>query len=327
MLTEFFLCVVFLGELPDYDDFNIMREKCTEMITNKINKQIFEWYQEYNIKEQWTSLFDQFKEKCKLLEDNIRDIDLIIQGKNPLTPDEKYNNLTSGMKFLISGKEPSSIETFFLLLFAPFWVPIAVLSFVLRNAMEKNNEITSYKKNKTAYMNRLAREVMNNYAKNMIYNYLRVEFLQNLMSNINHVCDVIIPNQIRADRELIKNILKEEKDSQTLLQEYTPIELQCKAIIGKLLSVKIKYFSDYKPCILRELGILGKGSYAEVHRCDVDFGDRKIQCAVKRLRQSDHYLQLSEAENMMYVNLFKYFFSFKAFFKQNRIRLFKLQNI
>lgn len=289
-------------ELPDYDDFNIMREKSIEMITDRINKHIFEWYQEYNIEEQWTSLFDQFIEECKLLKDNIRDIDLMIQGKHPLIPDEKNKNFTFGMKFPRLGTETSSIETFLLLLTAPFWAPLAVLAGLLRNVIEKKNEIALYKNNKTAYMNKLAEEVMNNYDKNMIYNHLRVGCLQNFMSNINHVCEVIIPNLIRADRELIKNILKEDRDSQTLLQEYTPIELQCKAIIGNVLSVKIRYFSDCKPCILREEGILGKGSYAEVLRCNVDFGDGKRPCAVKRLlpmRQSDHYLQLSEAENMM----------------------------
>lgn len=287
-----------------------MREKSIEMITDRINKQIFEWYEEYNIEEQWTSLFDQFKEKCKLLEDNIRDIDLMIQGKNPLTPDEKYDNFTSGMKFPRLGTETSSIETFFLLLTAPFWVPLAFLAGLLRNVIEKRYEMSLYKNNKTAYMNKLAEEVMNNYDENMIYNHLRVGCVQNFMSNINHVCEVIIPNQIRADRELIKNILKEDRDSKTLIHEYTPIELQCKAIIGNVLSVKIRYFSDCKPCILREQGILGKGSYAEVLRCNVDFGDRKIQCAVKRLLpmgQSDNYLQLSEAENMMYVNVLKFF--------------------
>lgn len=310
-----------LDELPDFDDLDIIRRKSIEKITDRVNDQILEWCEGYNITEQWTLLFDQFREECKLLEDNISEIDDIIQGRNPLENDEKFKGFASDIDFPKLKLELSSIETFFLLVTSPVWFPVLAIGqfvFSLADVIEKKVQIKLYNENKTVYMNTLATEIMKKCDEEAIYNSLRMKFLQDFLSRKNQVCDVVIPNQIKADRELIENIVKEERDAETLIQEYTPIELQCKAIIGKLLYVKIKYFSENIPCILEEQALLGKGSFAEVHQCKVDFGVTRKECAVKRLspkRLSDHYLQLSEAENMMYVMFFLYIiFFFQSFF-------------
>lgn len=78
------------------------------------------------------------------------------------------------MKFLRLGIEIFLIEIFFLFLIVFFWVLLVFLVGLFRNVIEKRYEMLFYKNNKIVYMNKLVEEVMNNYDKNMIYNYLCV---------------------------------------------------------------------------------------------------------------------------------------------------------
>lgn len=283
-----------------------MREKATKIITERIKKQIFEICLELNIQDKWTLLFNELKQECNVINANIHEIDQLIKG-NPLPlTDKNLDNWSSGTSSSKSGSGSSPIETFFIIVTSPIWIPAAVLALpfiLLGETIGKKIDIMRYKMNKISYMNTLAENIIKKYDTNVIYNGLCLKLLQKFMSSLKEICEDIIPNQIKADQELLENISKENRDSQTLLKEYTPIELRCKEIIGELLYVKEKYFPDKPIRILKEKGFIGKGSYAEVHACDAEIGGCKLECAVKRLttalQHSDRYLPFSEAENMM----------------------------
>lgn len=293
-------------DLPNDKDFTVVREKATQMISERIRNQIIEMSRELTIKDKWTSLFDDLKKECKVIKANVHEIDQIIKGNSLPLSDKNLDNWSSCTNSSKSGSESSLIETFFLIATGPIWVPVVVIAlpFVYLGEFIGNLlEIRRYKQNKISYMNTLTKEVIKKFDTDAIYNDLGLKLLEQFMSSLNKICEDIIPNLITADQKLLENISKENRDSQTLLKEYTPIELHCKDIIGHLLYVKIKYFHDKPIRILKEEDFIGKGSYAEVHKCHADIGGRMVECAVKRLttdlQHSDRYLQLSEAENML----------------------------
>lgn len=286
-------------------EFYSVEMKARRMISKRIDDQFFEMSRKLKINEKWASVFDKLKQECEVIHANFHEIDLIIQGNSPSLGDNVLPIRTTYMYSNLS-KSVSSPNTDLLLWTSPLWVPPALLVLpfaILANYIKEKLDIRRYEKDKRLFMNTLAETMIKRYDKNAIYNGLCLTLHKQFMSNLNKICENIIPNKIKADQELLKNISKENRDSQTLIKEYTPIKVRCMEHIGNLLYVKMKYFPDKQIRILKEGGFIGRGSYAIVHQCYVDIGGCKLQCAVKRLstalQHSDRYHQLSEAENMM----------------------------
>lgn len=292
----------------------MIQYKAKQLIAYKINSQIVQWCQDHRIEDTSSKLFDRFIEECKLIKDNVCEIDQIIQGIKPPIADgnlpqaaETSSDFDSSRSFSIFPLQ----ERIALIAFAPLWLPLVIGASVLalpvavgmfiKDAIEERRKITEYRKNKMMHICQWAEKEIKCYNKDLVLNGLRVTYLRDFMASLEQVCENVIPKQIKADQELIENIVKEDRDSQTLKQEYTPIETKCKEIIGNLLYAKIKYLSDCPPRVLKEIDLLGRGSFANVLLCDVEIGGAKLQCAVKRMTSSirwDPYLQLSEAANM-----------------------------
>lgn len=289
------------GDLPDYRNFDHLKDGATKLIINRISSEIRIWSYRNNINDVPAYLFNQFIEDCKLMKGDVREIDQIFQRIRPPINHENLQNLGTNTP----SPSLTVAETVVAVLSAPLWIPITVVSvpFVLIGiSISEKIDFKQYKKNKKAFMGKLTKEVIEKYNEEVIYDGLIQQFVSDVMLNINQICENIIPKQIIADRKLIEKMAKQDSDSQTLKEEYIRIESKCKEIIRNLLYAKIKTFSDHPFRITNEGPILGTGSFAVVHLCDVYFGDKKIQCAVKRPTssiQTDSYLQLSEAENIM----------------------------
>lgn len=273
------------------------------MIVDRITNQIRQWSEEHSIKDIPASLFDCFINELKLMKGDVREIDQIIQKIRPPISHENVQNLGSNTR----SQSLTVLGKIVIVLSAPLWIPVTVVAspiILIGNAIFEKIDLNQYKINKVAFMWKFAKEVMINYNTDVIYNGLSVKFVKDFMSNINYVCESIIPKQIIADRKLIENMAKQDNNLQTLQNEYFQIKLDFQKMIGELLYAKIKHFSDDPPSICNEGPILGKGSFAVVRLCDVDFHRSMgtVQCAVKRPRlpiPTDPYLQLSEAENIM----------------------------
>lgn len=165
---------------------------------------------------------------------------------------------------------------------------------------DKKKANQEYFKNKTAYMLQFSVKQIELYSAEVIFEFLCETYLPGFEFSLD-CCMSAIPEEIKAQHKLIENIVNEQRDCETLIQEYSPIEKECKDIMKSLLYFKLKYLSGCPPLILKEKDELGHGSYATVHLCEVDIGGETLNCAVKRQRlhlYSDAYIQLSEADTM-----------------------------
>lgn len=302
-------------ELPDCDDFEVIQFKAKEIIADKINYRITIWCFRHHIKDISYQLFDLFKKECKLMKSHLDEISQIVQGiKSPIN-DETFQQQTetsSDFDFSSPSFEFSPEEKIIIAATAPLWIPLIIggtivtipvaIGSVIKDKIVEKMKIKQYRENKLEHMLKLAEEELKNYSADAILSVLRGTYLRKFMSVLEEVCEQIVPKQIKEDKELIKNMMKEDRDYKTLKLEYVPIEQKIKEIIGNLLYVKIKYLSDRQPLISKERSILGRGLFSQVHLCDVDIGGNNERCAVRKLTssiQSDTYLQLSLAENMM----------------------------
>nr|XP_022303099.1 uncharacterized protein LOC111110781 [Crassostrea virginica] len=296
-------------ELPDGHDLDIIQYQAKQLIGDKISNEIVTWCQDNHIEDTSTRLFDLFIEECKLIKRNYREIDQTIQGiADGNVPQGAENS---------SDFESSNFTSIFplkkriaLVAFAPLWLPLVIgasilalpvaLGILVKDTLVDKKKINHFRQDKMVHMLKLAELEMTNYSTDLVFNGLRQTYMRDFMASLEQVCENIIPKQIKADQELIGNILKEDRDSQTLKQEYTPIERKCKEIIGNLLYAKLAHLSD-QPCIKREIRQLGRGSYSTVILCDVQIGNREVECAVKKMTsplRHELYLQLMEAANM-----------------------------
>lgn len=283
-----------LEELPDGNDFGIIEHKAKQLITDKIQAEIVLWYQKHRIK-----LFDFFREEFKFTKDKYKEIEKSIQGIKPPIADRLYLSRETQTSSDYDVCEPS--PTFFVklkMLISNFlWManPITLTGYLF-----DKGKIRQFRENKKSHMLMLAKEEIKNYSSKAIYEDLKQTFLEEFRSNLEQVCDNIITEQTKADQELIENIVKEDRDYQALKEEYIPIEQSCKQIIGHLLHAKLTLLSN-QPCIKKEGIQLGRGSCSTVHLCDVQLGDRDIQCAVKKITsplRHEEYEQLAEAVNL-----------------------------
>ncbi|XP_056006855.1 uncharacterized protein LOC130050671 [Ostrea edulis] len=281
-----------IDELPDGKN---LRNEAKQMILDKINYEVDHWCWENDIAETSTQLFDLFMQECKLIKGSYTEIDVIIQGNrnvprppeaSPITFFERVKYLANDWSLRFSSRYPSKI-----------FIPPALMKVLYSDT----NEEKKYRKNKKTYMLKWAEDELIAYNTDLVFSGLQQTYLRNFMFSITQVCDEIIPKQIEADEQLIENIVKENRDSGTVRQQYLPIEKRCKEIIGELLYAKMTHLSDCQPRILKEYEEIGSGSYSTVLSCDAEFGNRTIKCAVKKMMSNLHkdmYLQLTEVENL-----------------------------
>lgn len=302
-------------ELPDSNDFEVIQFKAKQMIVDQINNQIAIWCLQHDIKYTSYQLFDQLFQECKHIKSNISDINQIIQGINPPVADETFYQQTETASDFDSSSARyifSLEEKIIIIAISPLWIPLMIgasavaipvaIGSVIKDAIAEKRKIRQYREKKMELMLKLAGEELKKYNADLVYNALCVTYLRQFMSGLEKFCEQTIPKQIKADKQIIKRIMKEDRDYQTLKLEYAPLEQNIKEIFGKLLYVKIKYMSDCQPRIMKEHTTIGRGLFGNVQYCDVDIGGNKIQCAVRRLAtsiRSDPYLQLSLADMIM----------------------------
>lgn len=298
-------------ELPDCNDFDVIQFKARQMIVDQVVIQIRQWCLDHHVEDTFYQIFDLFIKECKLIKSNFSEINRIIQGVQSPNDDGTFQQRTETASDVISTDDESSLftteEKLLIVATAPLWLPILIgativtipiaLGSIIKDAIMDKMKIKQYRKNKMKHMLTLAEQKINVFNANMLYDSISLAYLHKFMSSLEEVCKKIIPKQIKADEEFLKNIMKENRDYQTLKLEYSPIEQKCKEIVGNLLYVKIKYLSDFQPRILKTTQRRG----VHVHYCSVDIGGKNVQCVVRRIAtsiQSDPYLQLSVAEKI-----------------------------
>lgn len=303
-------------EFPDCADYDVTEYLAKQMIVDKINNHLIKWCSSRHIEDTFYQMFDLFIKECKIIRSNFIEINQIIQGIKPPNSYETFQPKKETASdfdfFLLNMNFPTESKIIFFAT-APVWIPLIVvasvvvvmpvaIATVIRNTVVEKKKIKRYRENKFEHMSKLAEEEIKKYNADVMYDVLRKAYLTRFMSCLKEVCEQIIPKQIKADKELVEKILKEDRDYQTLKSEYAPIERKCKEIVGNLLYVEIKYLSDCQPRIMNEHTILGRGVFGHVNLCDVDIGGNKVKCAVRRLASSTQpvlFHQLWLAEKLM----------------------------
>lgn len=281
------------------------------MIRDKINFEIVQWCHEHNIERKSNQLFERFLDNCKIIRRTFSEIDQIFQGNNaPIKDKIMRQGEESSSDFDCSRLRFGLYDRYFFIKSVPLRIALYILDTLraipdaVRKVADKIKEldrIKQYRKNKQSYILEMAEEQIKRYRPNVVFQFLCAGYVGGFKRSLEMVCEDIIPKQIKADQILIERLLKETRDSETLKQEYAPIEKKCKNIIGHLLYANIKFLSACPISVLKEIRILGRGSFASVHLCDVDNCGARLQYAVKKMLspiKSDSYLQLSEASYM-----------------------------
>lgn len=291
-------------ELPVGKYLYEIDEKAEPLIVEKINREITKWCETHKVRYATIYLLQECMQQFGKQFD---DIDQIMQGRR--TPCAKISFPRTTI-LLSDSDDTFHFEEYkrrLLFSLGPFQIARCISRMIsayfrhlLKNVEERKRAKKEYLNNKTAYMLDLAKERIEMYSVDVIFKCLCDTFLTCFESGLDD-CMSVIPAEIEANYKLMENIMNDQRDCETLMQEYMPIEKECKNVRQSLLYFKIKFLSGFRPQILNEKAELGQGSYATVHLCEVDIGGKKLECAVKRQRMfltSDRYIKLSEADTM-----------------------------
>lgn len=275
------------------------------MIQDKINIEIVQWCHEQNITRKSNQLFEKFIDDCKIIRRTFSEINQILSGNYTPIKNNNIPQMEETSSDFDNFRSRFDVYDWYQdVEFIPFRIALYIIDTlraipdVVRKVMKESEKIKQYRKNKQSYILEMAEEQIKTDSTNVAFQFLCSGYLQGFKGNLEKVCEDIISKQIQADQELIERLLKETRDSETLKQEYAPIEKKCKNIIGHILYANIKYLSACPPSVLEEIRILERGSYSSVHLCVVDNCGTRSECAVKKMLapiESDLYLQLSEA--------------------------------
>lgn len=273
------------------------------MIVSKINNEITRWCRENNVRSELAPFFENFVQK---IENQLNDIDQIMQGIPSSSAMVYFPQISKRSSDFKASFDFSEYIRHVCVSFGPsrLTLPLPKLKvipdffkYLKKSYDEKKKAKQRYINNKTAYMLELAREQIEIYNDDIIFENLYDTFLRWYESCLNDFCANVIPKKIESDRKMFQNIVDEQRDSETLIQEYTQIEKKCIDIKKKVLYFKIKYLSGCPPLILKKKYQLGQGSSATVHLCEVEINGERLDCAVKQ-QTLDCYTRLLEAEIM-----------------------------
>lgn len=270
----------------------------------KINSEIARWCERHTVRSATTFLL---RECMRQFGDKFDDIDQIMQGRRPPIAKISFSRTTRLLSDFDETFNFGEYKKRLHFRLGPFQIARCISRMIsaffrhLKKSVEERKRAKKeYLNNKTAYMLDLAQERIEMYSVDIIFKCLCDTFLTCFESSLDY-CISVIPAEIKANYKLMENIMNEQRDCETLMKEYMPIEKECKYVRQSLLIFKIKFLSGFRPQILNKKSELGRGSYATVYLCEVDIGGKKLECAVKRqsiTSKSDQYIKLSEADTM-----------------------------
>lgn len=291
-------------ELPVGNYLYEIDEKAELLIVEKINSEIARWCERHTVRSATTFLL---RECMRQFGDKFDDIDQIMQGRRPPIAKISFSRTTRLLSDFDETFNFGEYKKRLHFRLGPFQIARCISRMIsaffrhLKKSVEERKRAKKeYLNNKTAYMLDLAQERIEMYSVDIIFKCLCDTFLTCFESSLDY-CISVIPAEIKANYKLMENIMNEQRDCETLMKEYMPIEKECKNVRQSLLIFKIKFLAGFRPQILNKKSELGRGSYATVYLCEVDIGGKKLECAVKRqsiTSKSDQYIKLSEADTM-----------------------------
>lgn len=307
------LCAWTSDDIPAREsDLQLIEHEAKEQIQAKIAKETRQWCENENLSDITRELAVRFREEYRLLEEQCQHIDnLVLDVGSGVMLDDVRESIEESRHIPLFAKK----EQLALVLAAPLWIPLMVLAVTLaapimamvtiRDKIKEKEMLKKYLKGKHGFMNNWALEIISEISKESISKRLEMTYLENFHHILEQLCNVVIPQQIQSDQELIRNLQQEERRSSAIRRQYHPLEVRCKHMAGKLLFVEMEYF--YKDRILSTDIMKGKyiagGSYSRVYQAEFNTHGKKkvvaLKCMMEPLDYSVYYTQLTEVNTLM----------------------------
>lgn len=161
------------------------------------------------------------------------------------------------------------------------------------------NELT------TMYVN----NIYENYVtENAIYKRIK-PFLNHVNDRVKHICNVVVPNKIKADRMFIEDASKNKLSVTDIMRQYRPSQCHCEILLGRIEILLIEYFHESNGSFqyINNVKVgkeIGKGAFSSVQSATGFVNNIDTLLAVKTLRapldDMYSYQQLSEARILRY---------------------------
>lgn len=202
----------------------------------------------------------------------------------------------------------------FSIITAPIWIPFYLVEitshFISDKSMksfspEDNEKLKEFKSKPLVFMVKWCDETLQQeFSKEKIYQRLECEYIQSFSQKVRHVCENIIPQQIKADNLFIENVTNDIRSYQIIKKKYLPFGKQAKVIMGELLIMYMEYFSHQAVATgnLRKCSRNQKweGRFSHVHEMEMLRGKTWVKTVVKTMKQSlntdSSFIQLAEVD-------------------------------
>ena len=206
-------------------------------------------------------------------------------------------------------------EKLALVLFSPLWLPLVLgagvialpvaLGLLIKDTVTEKQKLKHFKQNKLSHMLKWAEDVLENFSPDSIFQVLKSDYLKSFTEQLEDVCENIIPKQIQADEKLMSNIMSDMRDSDTIKNQYQPLEKRCKEITGQLLVLQMEHFEGYSIASegIKVGDMLGRGMYSEVREATfVLRSGETVDGAIKQMKtaleKDDCYNQMTEVKHL-----------------------------
>ncbi|XP_052776478.1 dual serine/threonine and tyrosine protein kinase-like isoform X1 [Mya arenaria] len=298
------------------DDFEATRFKGDNAIMERIRGKIRDWGHETgHVRHALEDLTRRFREKCRLLSEETKKLEVIIEG-DPLGDDVAF---PLGRKSVAVEDTQlfSKSEKIILVVAAPLWVPIVTaasllflpvgVGMLIRESIKVKSQRVAYEADKAGSMRKWTELIMSAmFTRENIKEFIFETYFNMFEMKINELCDKKIPDLIAADREQVRNIQKDRRTAKEILDDFKPVQEKLMTILGHLRLYELRHVATDVIDVtqLRREREAGSGNFSTVYKARLELpgegGSRVVALKVlkRRLDGEEMYTQLTEVESL-----------------------------
>lgn len=276
------------SELPESRDMTCIAAKATELIRNKINSAIHEWRQQRS-SEINTEIENILTSQFQIIEDDIRIVEdcfgsLAGYSSNYMPLWNFLSSLTTHCH-LWTGVGIATLPILFFGLIGMV-VFLGEIPFAYFDDLENKSVMTKYDSGKIVCMKEWAEITLKKEVTEAKVYTLMEPFMQNMKDKIRHICEIVVPKKIRADKMCIDDVIIETRSELEILRQYYPIQRYWEMIIGKIEILCMEFFPkcSFSFHFIQHAKIqdqIGSGSFSIVHSAIISLKNEDIVAGVK----------------------------------------------
>ncbi|WAR24583.1 STY8-like protein [Mya arenaria] len=282
----------------------------------RIRGKIRDWGHETgHVRHALEDLTRRFREKCRLLSEETKKLEVIIEG-DPLGDDVAF---PLGRKSVAVEDTQlfSKSEKIILVVAAPLWVPIVTaasllflpvgVGMLIRESIKVKSQRVAYEADKAGSMRKWTELIMSAmFTRENIKEFIFETYFNMFEMKINELCDKKIPDLIAADREQVRNIQKDRRTAKEILDDFKPVQEKLMTILGHLRLYELRHVATDVIDVtqLRREREAGSGNFSTVYKARLELpgegGSHVVALKVlkRRLDGEEMYTQLTEVESL-----------------------------